>query len=134
MIALDLLVTWLNAVPADLDFLFVSGPRKPEFGRADEIGVVTPLEGPGLTLEGAGSVASFQIEIIGREHKLALIQKTAFQIDSALLFGDTSGVDLWGTFVQYVSRTGGEPTLGQEDEFDRVSYTCSYIAHETPER
>lgn len=134
MIVLTQLVAWLNAVPNELDIKFVPGPRKPEFGRADELGVVTPLEGPGLTLEGAGSIASFQVEIIGREHKLDEIQKTAFQIDTALLFGDVNGVELWGTFVQYVGRTGGEPALGQEDEFDRVSYTCSYIAHETPER
>lgn len=134
MIDLTLLVAWLNTVPNDLGTKFVPGPRKPEFGKADEIGVVTPLEGPGLTLDGLGSVGSFQLEIIGREHRLAVIQKAAFQIDSALLFGDTNGVTLWGTFIQYVSRTGGEPALGQEDEFSRVSYSCSYIAHETPER
>ena len=58
MIDLEALVAWFNAVNTDLAYTFVAGPRVPEFGNADVLGVVTPLEGPGLTLDGLASVAS----------------------------------------------------------------------------
>lgn len=133
MIELPSLITWLDAITTELDLKFVKGPRAPEFLRGDRVAVVTPLEGPGLTLEGAGSVASFQIRVVAREFEEDELRKSAFQLDDALLFGDYPA-NLWGTRIQYVSRTGGEPSSLQEDEHDRVAYVCSYIAHETPER
>lgn len=133
MIDLPLLVAWLDSVDTVLDLKFVKGPRAPEFLRGDRVAVVTPLEGPGLTLEGAGSVASFQLRIVAREHDEDALRKSAFQVDEALLFGSYPA-DLWGTRIQYVDRTGGEPSSLVEDEHDRVAYVCSYIAHEMPER
>lgn len=133
MIDLDDLVTWLTAVPTELDYSFRKGPRQPEFGQADLVALVTPLEGPGLTLDGLGSVSSFQIKLVAREHQETACRKSAFQIDDALLFSDTPG-DLWGTWIQYVNRLGGEPASLEEDEHDRIAYVCSYVAHETPVR
>jgi hypothetical protein len=133
MINTELLVTWLAAVPTELTMVVVSGPRHPEFGRGDRLVIVTALGGIGTTLEGAGDTASFQLRLVSREHEREALQKTAFQLDTALLFGDYPA-DLWGTTVQHVDRSGGGPESSQEDELDRVAYVCTYIAHETPER
>lgn len=133
MIAITPLVAWFEALALPVEFKFFPGPRVPEFGKGDRIGVVTPLAGPGETLEGIGENSSFQVALIGREHAAADLQAAAFQVDSLLLFGDYPA-DLWGTFVQSVSRVGGQPSPIQEDEHDRVRYVCSYIAHETVER
>lgn len=134
MIDLEALVAWFSAVNTDLAYTFVAGPRVPEFGNADVLGVVTPLEGPGLTLDGLASVASFQVRMIGREYQHTRVRKSAFQVDDALLFGVNLPDQLWGTRIQYIDRLGGEPAPVQEDELDRVAYLCSYVAHETPER
>lgn len=133
MIDTDALVTWVNAISTEIEMKFVKGPRNPEFLKADLVGTITPLEGAGLTLEAAGSLSSFQIRMQSREHQESALRKSAFQIDEALVFGDWPA-DVWGTRIQYVGRTGGEPAILQEDEFDRVAYVCSYVAHETPER
>jgi len=133
MIDTELLVTWLAAVSTELDLGFVSGPRPPEFVNHDRIAVVTAFGGTGFTLEGAGEVSSFHLRLVSREHERAKLQKTAFQLDTALVFGDYPA-DLWGTTIQYVDRSGGGPESSEEDELDRVSYVCTYIAHETPER
>jgi hypothetical protein len=133
MIDPELLRVWLQEVPNDLSMEFVEGPRVPEFLRGDDIGVVTMLEGPGYTLEGSGGFGSFQLRLVARERDQDKLRRTAFQLDNALLFGDYP-VDIWGTWITSVDRTGGEPSPLQEDEHDRVAYVCSYIAHETVER
>lgn len=132
MIDYDLLIQWLNAVPTELGHRFIEGPRQPEFQLEDQVGMVTPQPGPGLTLDGLANVASFELKITAREHKQGALRRTAFALDSALLWGPSQGA-IWGTRVQYVDRIGGEPNKTQEDEHDRVAYSCSYIVHETPE-
>jgi hypothetical protein len=132
MIDYTLFVAWLDAIPTTLDYRFRQGPREEEFGRADLVATVTPLPGPGLSLDGLGNQPSFQIKLTGRERQADDIRKTAFEIDTALLWG-AYPFDAWGTYVQYVDRTGGEPSVLQEDEHDRVAYVCTYVAHETPE-
>lgn len=129
------LIVWLNAIPlpVGVSYKWVRGPRVPEFGQADLVAVVTPLEGPGLALESAANLSSFQLQLTGREFVHDTIQKAAFAIDDALVLGDYPA-DLWGTRVQYVTRTGGAPAPIQEDEHDRIAYVCSYIVHEMPER
>lgn len=132
MIDIVALCAWTTAVPTELGFEFVPGPREPEYGQGDLVGVITPLEGPGLVLEGAGDRSSFQVKLVSREFQANELQRAAFAIDQALVFGDYPA-ELWGTQVQFVTRTGGQPSVIQEDEHDRVAYVCSYIAHETPE-
>jgi hypothetical protein len=133
MIDLDLLATWLTAVPTELQLQFKPGPRLEEFQRGDRLGLVLGLSGIGLTLEGGGDVASFQIRTVAREFEEAKLRKSIFQIDNALLFS-AYPADVWGTRIQWVDRSGGQPESQQQDALDRVAYVCSYIAHETPER
>jgi hypothetical protein len=132
LIDLDALVTWLAAVPTATGAPVVKGPRQLEFGNADELVMVDALGGLGMTLEGAGDQPGFRLKLVAREFREAQLRQTAFQLDTALVFGDYPD-DLWGTRIQYVERSAGPPELLPEDELDRVSYVCTYIAHETPE-
>lgn len=133
MIDMVALAQWLDAVPTELDLRFSASSRQEEFGRGDLVGQVTAQPGPGLILEGMGSVASFQIKAVAREHQEPALRVSAFQLDDALLFGPFPA-EVWGTRVISVDRLGGEPSSLPEDELDRVAYVCSYIAYEMPER
>ena len=132
MIDYDLMIAWLNAVPTELGHQFVLGPRQPEFQLADKVGLVTPQQGPGLTMDGLANVPSFELKVTAREYQHMPLRRTAFALDKALLFGAYPAT-LWGTRVQYVDRIGGEPGSFPEDEHDRVAYLCGYIVHEMPE-
>lgn len=132
MIALQLLCDWLSLVPTELGHRFEPGPRQPEYGRGDKIGLVTLQPGPGLALEALADQPSFEVKMTAREFQHAKLERDVFAIDRALLFADYPD-DLWGSRVQYVTRVGGAPAPIQEDEMDRVAYVCSYVVHEMPE-
>lgn len=132
MIDYDLLIEWLNAVPTELGHQFILGPRQPEFQLDDRVGLITPQPGLGLAMDGIANVAGFDLKLVAREHQHMKLRRTAFAFDAALLYGPSQG-PIWGTQVQYVSRTGGEPGSFPEDDHDRVAYICSYIVHEMPE-
>lgn len=125
-----LLIAWLNELPNELGLKVSRGPREPEFGRADLVGVLTMLEGPGESLEGIGDIASFQLRLTARERLQDGLRRIAFLFDEELRFGDYPA-DLWGTWVVSVSRAGGAPSELQTDEHDRVSYVCTYNVFET---
>jgi hypothetical protein len=130
MIDPALLAQWLTAVPTELNLPFVHGPRQPEFGAADRLGLIVMLEGPGETLEGVGDVRSFQVRLVTREYEREALGRAANAVDLALRFGDFPA-DLWGTHIVWVNRAGGAPSELQEDELDRVAYVCTYNALET---
>lgn len=130
MLDAALLRDWLNAVPLDLDVPFERGPRVREFGNADISGLVTMVPGPGELMDGVGDYSSFQVRLTSREANQEQLRKSAFQLDTALRFGDYPA-DLWGTWIVSVERTGGAPSELETDEHDRVSYVCTYNAFET---
>lgn len=111
--------------------VWFKGPREPEFGNGDRLAVVTPLGGAGVSLEGVGDQPGFQVRMMAREFELAELKLSVYAVDRELLLGQQFPADIWGTRIQYVTRTGGGPSPLQEDEFDRVVYVCSYAVHET---
>jgi hypothetical protein len=125
MIDPALLVTWLNGVALELEIPFKRGPRQPEFGNGDLLGLVTMLEGSGESLEGIGAGPSFQLRIVGREHQQDALYRSAHAVDAALRFGDYPA-ELWGTQVVTVNWSGGGPSELLEDEYDRIAYVCTY--------
>lgn len=129
MIDDELQRAWLDAVSTDLDIEWVVGPRIPEFGNADLLGVLTPVAGPGPTLEGINTVVGFQLRMVAREHDYAKLKATAYTVHKALLFADVPA-DLWGTRVVWISTAGGDPNPEPADgrDLDRVAFTCTYLA------
>jgi hypothetical protein len=131
MIDESLLADWLSAVPTVLTIKFVVGPYRPEFGKADTIGVVSGTPGPGLLDDGLWNGSGFQVMLEGRDRDHAKLKQAAFDIDHALIFGDYPA-SLWGTWVRSVDRTGGEPSPQQADEHQRQQYFCTYFAEVSP--
>lgn len=123
-----LLAAWLQNVNDELSVPYFVGPRIPEFGRADVLGVVTPSPGLGLTLEGVNQVVGFQIRWVAREASYAKLKLSAYQTDRALIFADFP-TQLWGAWVTSITRAGGEPSpeLGDGRDLDRVAFTCTYL-------
>lgn len=129
MINDQLLCDWLSAVVDELSVPYTVGPRIPEFGRADVLGVVTPTAGPGLVLEGINTVVGFQVRWVAREKSYAKLKLSAWQTHKALLFAPFPG-SLWGTWVTSITTAGSDPTpeLGDGQDLDRVAFTCTYLA------
>lgn len=129
MIDDEKLRVWLEAIVDDLAVPFVVGPRIPEFGRNDVLGVVTPSPGAGLVLEGISDVAGFQIRMVAREKSYVKLKASAFQIHRALVFADFPG-SMWGTWVTSITPAGGGPVpeLGDGRDLDRVAFVCTYLA------
>lgn len=128
MIDDELLAAWLENLVDELDVPYTVGPRIPEFGRADVLGVVTPTPGLGLVLEGINEVVGFQIRWVAREADYSKLKLSAYQTDKALLFMEFPG-PFWGTWVTSLNRAGGGPTpeLGDGRDLDRVAFTCTYL-------
>jgi hypothetical protein len=120
---------WLDAVSTDLAIEWVVGPRIPDFGNADLLGVLTPVTGPGPVLEGINTVVGFQLRMVAREHDYAKLKNTANTIHRALLFADVPA-DIWGTRVVWIDVAGGDPVPEPADgrDLDRVAFTCTYLA------
>jgi len=127
MIDEQALADWLTALPTALSVKFNPGPRKIEFVRADTAGLVSMLPGAGLAPDGLFDQPSFQVEIVGRERDRTGLRQSMELVDQTLIGLDSPGA-LWGTWVNWVGRTGSGPAQGQEDEQDRISWACSYLA------
>lgn len=123
------LAAWLTATVDDLGVPFVVGPRIPEFGRADILGVVTGAPGLGLTMEGINNIEAFQLRLVGRERDYQKLKTSAYQVHRALMFANFPG-SLWGTWVTSVTTAGGGPVpeLGDGTDLDRVAFVCTYLA------
>lgn len=129
MIDDELQRAWLETVVNELEVPFFVGPRIPEFGRADVLGVVTPVAGPGPVLEGINTIVGFQIRMVARLKAYAALKRSAWAVHRALLFADVPA-DLWGTRVIWVSTSGGDPVPDNPDglDKDRAQFVCTYLS------
>lgn len=130
MISLRDLVAWHEAQTLPITFGWFPGPRQPEYGVGDNVGVVTPTAGPGDDLEGIGDWFGFQTKLIGTETQFDELQQSAMALDRILRLELAVPLDLWGTRVRAVVRSGGAPDMVQEDERDRISFVGNYLVHE----
>lgn len=131
MIDDELQRAWLetHASTPELTIPFFIGPRIPEFGNADLFGVVTPVSGPGATLEGVNTVVGFQVRMVARLNSYGQLKSACWQLHQQLMFADVPA-DLWGTRVVWVSTAGGDPVPDNPDgvDLDRVQFVCTYLA------
>lgn len=130
MIDEGLLQDWLHQFTVDrcpLNVPFETGPELSEYANADVAGCVTMLPGFGLANDGLFDQPQFEIRIRTRDFQLPDLRRTFGILDRALV-QEIDGVQLWGTWVVLVGRSGGQPTPLQEDTRERRSYVCTYFA------
>ena len=129
MIDDELQRVWLESQFGELAIPWFIGPRIPEFGAADILGVLTAAPGAGLTNEGINEVASFQLRWIGRERDYQQLKRAVWAYHRTLLQADPSALP-WGCQVIWVSPAGGGPSAENPDgrDLDRVMFTCTYLA------
>lgn len=129
MISILGLVEWHEGLALPITFGWVPGPREPEFGNGDNIGIITPGPSPGEDLEGIGDWFGFQVKLIGTEIQLGELQDAAMTVDTELRFGQYP-IAMWGAWVRAVMRSGGPPAPIQEDEHNRIAFVGNYLVHE----
>lgn len=129
MIELKSLVDWHQGLTLPVEFGWYAGPREPEYGRGDNVGVVTATSGPAPDLEDIGDWFGFQVKLVGQEFQYEDLQRAAMALDHELRFLAVPA-DLWGARVRAVVRTGGAPEMIQEDEHNRIAFVGNYLVHE----
>lgn len=129
MIDQQLQADWMNDLVESLigGRPFVPGPREPEFGVGDFIGVITPSLGLGLQRAGLWDVEGFQVKFVGKERDRARTNQVMSLVDRELIEMDVP-LSLWGSWITSVDRAGSPPTQLQEDEHLRIAWVCTYFA------
>lgn len=109
---------------------FEVGPPRPELEFPDNLGMITPMPGPGSTTEGLIDLPVFQIRVRGLAPYLLQLANQANILDQALVFG-VYPANIWGTRILAVTRSGSGPVPINEDEANqRISYLCNYLVTE----
>jgi len=123
VIQYNLLKDWLSTIVPGLTFRL--GPDMLEM--ADRAGLVTPMQGLGLSVDGNFDRPAFQITIRGLQSQVDFTPADdANAIDKALIWGDYPHT-LWGDHVIGVSRVGGSPVPNDVlDKGRRALWTCTY--------
>jgi hypothetical protein len=105
------------------------GPYVPDM--PDNVGVVTTVPGPGLSLEGAADTNGFQLLVRGLQDPTSTdgsAEDNALRADRLILFADLPAEVTPGVRLLPVSRSGGRPApLAQEDDGDRITFVCTYL-------
>ena len=126
------LIAWLATLGIQpggtVDLPVFPGPWLPKM--PDELAAVTPISGPGETLQGAGDVAGFQLRIRGRQDITGASpngEANALAADRLILTAPLPAL-VGGVQLLPVTRSGGRPApLPDPDGGDRLSFTCTYL-------
>lgn len=132
MIDAKLLALWLSALLTGQPQApsFAVGPMRPELEFPDNLGIVTPMPGPGSGTEGLLDFPVFQIRVRGLQPYYGQLANQANMVDQALVFG-LYPANIWGTRILAVTRSGSGPVPIDEDSVNqRISFMCNYLATE----
>jgi hypothetical protein len=88
---------------------------------------VTVGGGAGLTTELLFDRPFISIRVCGNQNDYADAETLAKAVDFLLLGVDTNSL-IGAAEVLYVTRTGGGPSLLEQDSADRYHFSCSYIS------
>lgn len=127
-----LMALWLSALLSGQPQApnFAVGPNRPELEFPDNLGIVTPMPGPGSGTEGLIDFPVFQIRIRGLTPYYAQLANQANMVDQALVFG-LYPANIWGSRILTVGRPGSGPVPVNEDPTNqRISFMCNYLVTE----
>lgn len=133
VIDLSQVATWAATQIQYLDppTQFVVGPEVPETEFPDTLGFITATPGPSGGMEDVERWGGFQVRIRTLYPYVNAALMQADVIDQALLFGPDPYGPLWGTQIQGVQRSGGQPIpLLEDGPHQRISVICTYLARE----
>lgn len=106
----------------------VAGPYLPEM--PDRVGVVTTVGGVGESMDGIADTPGFQLLIRGWQDPESVddsAEHAALAADRLIRTADLPKL-VDGTWLLPISRSGGRPApLPDEDDADRVIFTCTYL-------
>lgn len=128
------IIDWLTdlgigeGLTVDLEAPIYAGPYLPE--TPDVIAVVTTIGGVGEDMEGLRDTPGFQLLIRGRQDAESVddtAEQLALRADRLIRFASLPAL-VADTWLLPVSRSGGRPVLlPQEDDGDRITFTCTYL-------
>lgn len=126
------IITWLGTLgfndALDFDLKLVPGtlliPDMP-----DRLGIVTPVSGPGVIMEGLGDVTGFQLRCRGKQRDPDDAQRIARICDNLIRFGAYPAT-VGDVQLVTVSRAGGPPDLltgSPAATTERPEWVCNYL-------
>lgn len=121
----DTIITWLVGLGVTVPLYDGAGyvPDMP-----DEIGVVTPVSGAGLQLDGIADTPGFQLRVRGAQNDPGSAERLALEADRRILAAPTP-VMVGTTRLVSVTRQGGRPApmSPRPDDGGRTEYVCTYL-------
>lgn len=100
------------------------GPYIPEM--PNQLITITPLDGIGFVMEGAGDSPNLQIRVRSEQNDQSSGESVAFAIDTAI-YGAHFPVLVDDYKILLVTRLAGQPSpLGPPDDAYRYDYVCTY--------
>jgi hypothetical protein len=112
-----------------VDLVMSPGPYVPDM--PDNVGVVTTIPGPGLSMEGVADTGGFQLLIRGLQDPTstdASAEENALRADRLIIRASLPAEVVTGVRLLPISRSGGRPApLPQEDDGDRITFVCTYL-------
>lgn len=126
------LIAWLGSLGirpgGTVDVAVFAGPWLPKM--PDEVAVVTPISGPGESLQGMADTAGFQLRIRGRQDITGASptgEANALAADRLILTAPLPAL-VGGVQLLPIQRSGGRPApLPDPDGGDRLSFTATYL-------
>ena len=119
------LIVWLQTLGVIVP-LNPGTQRIPEM--PDRLAVVTPISGPGLTLEGLADTPGFQLRCRGRQNDPDDAEAIAYDADKRILAAQYP-TTIGPVRLTAVTRSGGRPSLlsATPDSGNRTEMVCTYL-------
>lgn len=119
------IIGWLTGLGITVP-LYPGTQRIPDM--PDRIGVVTPLTGTGLSMEGLADTPGFQLRIRGAQYDPDDAETIAYDADKRIL-GAAFPATIGPVQLTAITRSGGRPALLSvtPDSGNRTEMVCTYL-------
>jgi minor capsid protein len=119
------IIAWLQTLGITVP-LYPGTQRIPEM--PDQIAVVTPLPGVGLSMEGLADAPGFQLRVRGLQRDPDDAETLAYDADRRILGADFPAT-VGAVRLISITRSGGRPALlsATPDSANRTEMVCTYL-------